>query len=101
MVSLAQARGAPDGATWKVESMRGFLRKNLVANGNGAFTLTFKKANGTTYVYTVSADGATITAPATTIPVDAEFLMLVMSNWDQVDPGAADSVFSPGTGITW
>lgn len=94
MVLFSQVKNAADGATWKVASMRGYMFKT---NGSdGAFTLTFKNAAGTTYAYSVAANG-TITAPATTVPVTGEFLKLLMSTWSQVDPADAAAVLA-GTG---
>ncbi len=95
MVSLSQVQSAPDGAVWKTTRMRGFLTK--VAGTDGAFTLRFKNAAGTTYDYAV--DGATlaITAPSTKITLDGEFMGLVMSDWQRLSASDAAAV-AAGTG---
>ena len=98
MVMFSQVKNASNGATWKVASMRGYMTKT--AGSDGAFTLTFKKADGTSYAYSVSSAGV-ITAPGTPISVTGEFLGLLMSTWSQVNKDDAEAVLDPPNTAEW
>lgn len=107
MIMFSQVRNAADGTTWKTADMRGYMCKT---NGSdGAFTLTFKRADGIEFKFAVTSAGVVSkaspfvveptgysgTAP-TYLDFDAEFMKLAMSTWSQVDPEAAAAVLSPG-----
>ena len=74
-----------DGQSAKRPNMNGRVDKVTSVDGT-TFTLTFRKRNGTTYEYTYTIGDNTWTAPATTIPVDAEFLaMMLAQDWQIVE----------------
>ena len=66
-------------------SMGGYVEKSSVNAETGAYTLTWRKKDGTTtYVYTWT--GTAWQAPSTTIPVDAEFFkLMIATDWQIVD----------------
>ena len=74
-----------DGQAARRPSMGGYVEKTVTNATTGAYTLTWHKKDGTTtYVYTWS--GTAWSAPSTTIPVDAEFLaMILASDWQIVE----------------
>lgn len=74
-----------DGQSARRPSMGGYVQKTVTNAETGAYTLTWKKKDGTTtYVYTWT--GTAWTAPVTTIPVDAEFFaMMLAEDWQIVD----------------
>ena len=74
-----------DGQCARRPSMGGYVQKTVTNATTGAYTLTWKKKDGTTtYVYTWS--GTAWSAPSTTIPVDAEFFaMMIAQDWQIVD----------------
>jgi len=67
--------------------MGGYVEKSSVDAETGGYTLTWRKKDGTTYVYTWT--GTAWQAPSTTIPVDAEFFALMAADdWQIVDTAA-------------
>ena len=74
-------------------SMGGYVEKSSVNAETGAYTLTWRKKDGTTtYIYTWT--GTAWQAPSTTIPVDAEFFKL--KNFCLVESLDDDFILSPG-----
>ena len=58
----------------------GYVKRGAVDAATGAYTLTFKKRDGTESTYTFS--GSAWTAPATALPIDAELLAaLIADDW--------------------
>ena len=73
-----------DGSCAKRPSMGGYIKKTVTNEETGAYTLTYKKKDGTTFVYTFN--GTSWSAPSTAIEVDGEFhAMMLAKDWVLVD----------------
>lgn len=74
-----------DGQSARRPNMGGRIDKSVTNATTGAFTLTYRKKDGTTtYVYTWDGEGWE--APQTTIPVDAEWhAMMLAQDWQIVE----------------
>lgn len=100
MIDIDQIRYAADGTAWKTPAMRGYVKKTALdadTYGEGAFKLTFVKANGTAYDF--FWDNGTGTS-SSSLTLDRELLGHILnSNWQQGT--AADYEAARGGTGTW
>lgn len=90
--SLGTTRNAAKRASWS-----GYVFRTE-GQTEGAYTLTYKNKNNVDYVY--SWDGSAWTAPATTVPFDAEFHAAMLAS-DWIVGKQADFEAARGGSGTW
>ena len=88
----------------KRPSWGGYVSKNVTSEPGEATetgTITFKTRTGTNYVYSYTTDGTTTTwtAPATTVPMDADlFAAMIADDWQTASVADLEAARS-GTGV--
>lgn len=97
---------AADGAAWKTPSMKGYIKKTVLAAetyGEGAYKLTFVKADGTSYDFYFNVDTSVFTGTipdASNLTFDRELLGHVIDNNWIAGTAAEFEAARSGTG-TW
>ncbi len=89
-----------DGKAFKRPAWRGYGFKTVTDATADLYTITFKNASGTTYVYTKTANGWT--APATMLPIDASLFESLLFADDWIFGEVADfETARSGSGGIW